>query len=1116
MRLTNGRRGGIDPVRALRIVAGPAIESLEFRRLLSTVTWTGAAGDNTWTSPNNWTDGTVARLPGPADDVNIGPGPGTIVNVGGTINSLATARSLSLTGSLLTVSHGITLNRATVTLFSPSMYTPAGLVFAGDTSQTLGGTGSVVFTGGRWSAGLENKTLNPAGAVTMLRISPGITIHGSSGFIENRYASDAIVNDGVISADTGSGTITLPFPATGTLINRGTLSAANGATLTIDASWRNMGILTETNGTLNLGGTFTTHSVANLRRVGGTMNVTGTLDNTGATLALTSTTGSLVLPAGGQIVGGTIAESGGARLVPLNGTLDGVTLDGNLNVVGTLNVKNGLTLGGGSTITLGSAAQYSYGVLQFADGSQTFGGTGTVVFASTSTPSEIRNGSSGAGDQTLTIGPGLMLHGHNGSLVNGDPTDALANEGTILADATGGTVSMPSVGTWSNTGNLAATAGTLNLYGNFTTAGLGHVVSAGGAVNIAGTLDNTAATLNLNAATGSWGLVPGGRIRNGTIVMGGGAQLMPAGGDLDGVTLASDLLVAQNESVYISDGLTLSSGATLTLGSTADRSSGALDFTGGSETLGGIGTIVLAGNPNDSFQPFNYWVNGTTSAGAGATLTIGPNVTVRGMNAVFDNLLSGNLLVNQGTILADVPGGRIEMPTAGAWANTGMMTASAGTLDLNGSYTTASLGTIRNTGGAVNINGTLDNTGSTLALGAATGSWNLWYSGTIENGTITEADGAQIIPVAGTLSGVTLAGDLHVDGGSLYVRNGLTLQGAATITIGDATRGRLGSLYFGGPSQTVGGTGSIVFGVSDVLNACDAGAILTIGPGVTMRGANCFYHQNGGTSTDLEGSLAADVNGGIVYFPGQYSGGGITVHGTIAALNGGTLSFGIGPTNYDAATHTLAGGTWSVGAGSTLTFPAGTSIQTNAATINLAGNGSFPALAGLSTNSGTTQLTNSTLAVTPAGGAFTNNGTLSLDADSTLSVTGAFAQTSAGTLSIEIDGPTAGGGFGQVKATGNAALDGTLDATLGGGYDPAAGTSFPVVVGSTRSGTFAAFIGNRTPGGLSLAVAYDATSARVVVQSPPTAVIDGRAGRMAEGTLLPRLESGLRRGIVLG
>src|SRR5262245_6555177 len=44
-------------------------EHLESRRLLSTVTWTGTAGDGNWDTPGNWSSN--PSLPGSMDDVSI-------------------------------------------------------------------------------------------------------------------------------------------------------------------------------------------------------------------------------------------------------------------------------------------------------------------------------------------------------------------------------------------------------------------------------------------------------------------------------------------------------------------------------------------------------------------------------------------------------------------------------------------------------------------------------------------------------------------------------------------------------------------------------------------------------------------------------------------------------------------------------------------------------------------------------------------------------------------------------------------------------------------------------------------------------------------------------------
>jgi hypothetical protein len=118
----------------------------------------------------------------------------------------------------------------------------------------------------------------------------------------------------------------------GSVLNQETWEANNGGTLELTGSWSNSG------GTLAVGA--------------------------GSTLALNATTGSLTLADNGTIKGGTITLSGGAQVIPGGGsfwgTLDGVTLNGNLDLsvrvssyqVG-LRVLHGLVLNG--TMYLGSA-----------------------------------------------------------------------------------------------------------------------------------------------------------------------------------------------------------------------------------------------------------------------------------------------------------------------------------------------------------------------------------------------------------------------------------------------------------------------------------------------------------------------------------------------------------------------------------------------------------------------------------------------------------------------------------------------------------------------------------------------------------------------------------------
>ena len=423
------RRDGARRGRAFR----PLLEPVEVRALLS-VTWINPAGGD-WDTASNWSDD---QVPTSADAVQINISDITVTHTSNTSDavgslSVASGTTLSLSSGSITVSDGLTLHDATVDLGSTAGSNYGRLYFCG--TQTLGGTGTVAFgTSG------ANGLFVYSGALT---IGSGITVSGSSGFI----GGDTVVNQGTISANAqAGGTITVnptTFTNQGTLeaengealnvsgltgnLGKATLSgsgsslslsgtsfvvnqglsvgagqtltlggtwsnavgstiAATGATLNLGNSsnaWSNAGTITATNSTVNLGGSFTVAGLGSFTRSGGTVNLTGTLDNTGTTLALTATTGSWDL-LGGTITGGTVTEAGGAELIFTNygGTLDGVTFDNDLDLASVYGanatITDGLTLHD-ATVDLGSTAGSNYGRLYFS-GTQTLGGTGTVAF----------------------------------------------------------------------------------------------------------------------------------------------------------------------------------------------------------------------------------------------------------------------------------------------------------------------------------------------------------------------------------------------------------------------------------------------------------------------------------------------------------------------------------------------------------------------------------------------------------------------------------------------------------------------------------------------------------------------------------------------------------------
>src|SRR5262249_11081891 len=123
-------------------------------------------------------------------------------------------------------------------------------------------------------------------------------------------------------------------------------------------------------------------------------------------------------------------------------------------------------------------------------------------------------------------------------------------------------------------------------------------------------------------------------------------------GRVYGVTLATSPQFLSGSYFFAYDGLTLTNGATLDMsGGTSGVANqfGDVTFQGvNSQTLAGSGVGRLSTNVANS----HLYNNGS----AGVSLTIGPGILVHGVGHVQDNGLNDGGIINQGTIIADVPG----------------------------------------------------------------------------------------------------------------------------------------------------------------------------------------------------------------------------------------------------------------------------------------------------------------------------------------------------------------------------------------------------------------------------------------------------------------------------
>src|SRR5262249_25749260 len=232
---------------------------------------------------------------------------------------------------------------------------------------------------------------------------------------------------------------------------------------------------------------------------------------------------------------------------------------------------------------------------------------------------------------------------------------------------------------------------------------------------------------------------------------------------------------------------------TATLGQSDNYGYGQLRFMG-TQTLDGTGTVALGLSPDNGVQAWNN----------GATLTIGPNITIRGKFGQGWAGSPGSSFVNQGTIFADTAGGTIRLPGT-TWSNSGtIQAANGGSLTLDGNWSTSTPLSFSGNGdlflnGTWSYNFPLTFSGKTLAL---RGTWTNYGTITASNANVVIGDVMGVWSNKGTIqvnncktsigyyfSSFTLAdlGTFQRTGGSVYLQGILNNTGG-TFTL-DATTG---------------------------------------------------------------------------------------------------------------------------------------------------------------------------------------------------------------------------------------------------------------------------------------------------------------------------------------
>jgi hypothetical protein len=625
-RSTPAREGGDIRPRELK----PAVRSSQHRRFLcfdtsnhGAAAFTGATAtfDGTWAN-----SGTLSSAGGTLNTAGNWSNGGTIATNGGAWNISGTwsnTSSVSGVGTIVTLG-GSSTGTGSVSFTDSTVDITGTYTTAQLTGISLSNTALSLVSGG-----------NVLNAGDTLMFTPSFPLQLKGGRITG----------GALSAATGSEPVipTASFVTLDGVSLETTLSLQQGSTVAFAGSWDNKGVVQADNATIGLGGTFTPDKIGTLQRTGGTIRLTGAINNTGSTFNADAV-GSWQL-AGGTITGGTVGAAPGASFStarPTSSTLNGVTLTAPSLVVSsgsTLNVQNGLTLdtapGGdpsGPKISL-SAGTFGTASVTFT-GTQTLAGTGSLIFDGDG-PSNGVIRPSGAGS-TLTLGRGVTVQtGTRGGTV-GAAGLATINQGLISARTPSRTITL--AGTFTNHGTIEARNGaavvlagpnppgtSLKNYANGTLTGGAWDVYAGSVLNIGSSaaVTTNAADVALSGSGSQFAAIAPLNANQGTFAILAGRDFTTAGA----LTSSGRLVAGAGSDLTVSGNLSIvGDAATLAVEFFEDDGGAGAEGYGqyavaGTASLDGTLEVLLA--PGYSFSE-------------GDTFTV---VTASAINGTFDSLV---------------------------------------------------------------------------------------------------------------------------------------------------------------------------------------------------------------------------------------------------------------------------------------------------------------------------------------------------------------------------------------------------------------------------------------------------------------------------------------------
>ena len=793
----------VRPVRLRRY----AVEALEDRMMLSTVSWTGGGGDNLWTDAKNWNTGAV---PAAGDDVAIiisGTTPSIHISSGSqSVNSLTSNASISIDGGSLTdataaqISGSVTLGNAAI--FGGTWIIAGGLQVSG--AATLNG---VTLDG---ALGIQNgQSLTLTGATSL---------NGAVTFGTNVSLTDATGEATTIPGMTGlsnvnltaqNGTV-LTFPAVTTLSSVN-MSASTGGQIAFPAATKYTG---------SNGGDTT------IQAAGGKIDLSHLQTLAGGgfdSVHNSSYTTHILVSAGGEIdLAGAISSNGGNR--------NDIEVSGAGSVLGVTGVASLAH----SQVTVAAGLAVSFPAATALAALDLAANGGQIAF-----PAATKYTGSNGGDTTIQAAGGKIDLSHLQTL-NGGGFDSVHNSSytTHILVSAGGEIDLAGA-IDSNGGNRndIEVSGAGSVLGVTGVASLAHsqvTVAAGLAVSFPAA--TTLAALDLTANGGQIAFPAATKYTGSN---GGDTTIQAAGGKID-LSHLQTLNGGGFDSVHNSSYTThilVSAGGEIDLAGAIDSNGGNrndIEVSGAGSVLGVTGVASLA--------------HSQVTVAAGLAVSFPAATTLAALDLAANG---GQIAFPAATKYTGSNGGDTTIQAAGGKIDLShLQTLNGGGFDSvhNSSYTTHIL---VSAGGEIDLAGAIDSNGGNrndIEVSGAGSVLGVTGVASLAHSQVTVAAGLAVsFPAATTLAAL----DLAANGGQIAFPAATKYTGSNG---GDTTIQAAGGKIDLSHLQTLNGGG-----FDSVHNSSYTTHILVSAGGeIDLAGA---IDSNGGNRNDIEVSGAGSVLG---------------------------------------------------------------------------------------------------------------------------------------------------------------------------------------------------------------------------------------------------------------